>query len=96
MEADEEFIRTDAVHVHRAVHRHILDAADALDGEPILRHLARFIRRDPRIVGLIVGPAAHHQLQIRAVVVRQHLIPHMRFREVAPEEEFLTHRDMTV
>jgi len=96
VEADEQLVVCETVHVHSSVDRHVLDAADSLHREPELLDLARLVRRDPRVVRLVVRPAADHQLEIRSVVVREHLVPHVRLGEVAPEEELLADSDVAV
>ena len=96
MEAHEQLVLRLALHVHRAVERGVLHAADALHGIPELRHAPRLVRGDPGVVGLVVAPAADHQLEVRAVVVGEHGVPHVRLGEVAPEEELLAHGDVAV
>ena len=96
MEADEHLVFGNAINVYGAVDCHVLDAADSLHREPELLDLARLVGRDPRIVWLVVTPAANHQLKVRAVVVGENCVPHMRLREVAPEEELLSDRYVSV
>ena len=97
VEANEKLILLrESVDVDRAVDGDVLDAADALHGEPELLHRARLVGVDPAVVGLIVAPAAHHQLKVGAVGVGEDGVPHVRLREVAPEEELLADGDVAI
>ena len=96
VETDEHLVICETVNIYRTVDRHVLDAADPLHWKPELLDLARLVRRDPRVVRLVVRPAADHQFEVGSVVVRENLVPHVRLGEVAPEEEFLADRDVAV
>ena len=96
MEPDKQLIALQPVDVNRAVDGHVLNAADAFHREPELLDLARLVGRNPRIVRLIVAPAADHQLKIRSVIVGEDFVPDVRLREVAPKKELLADGDVAV
>ena len=89
MESHEQFLRSLAIDIHRAVYGDVLDTADTLDRKPVLLDLSRLVWRNPRIVRLVVAPAANHQFKIRTVAISQYSIPYVRFWKIAPEEELL-------
>ena len=82
--------------VDRRLGRRVVEAVQIMDREEILFGMLHFAGLQPCVVGLVVRIRTRHQFQIRAVVVRQDLIPDAGRLVVAPQEEFLPFRIMAV
>ena len=84
------------VQVHGCVKVGLLHAADFAERVPVHRKRPRFVGLKPTVVGLVVGIRSHHDLQVRAIVVGEHVVPPLAGGAVAPGKKLLAGNDVVV
>ncbi len=82
--------------VERALEVRGLDPAQLAHRVPVVDDRPRLARLDPRVVGLVVGVAAGHELDVRPVLVGEDVVPHPAVGPVAPGPELLPRHRVAV
>ena len=82
--------------VDRRLPRRLFHAAHVPQRIPRLLEHLRLARLNPRVVRLVVGIAADHQLEIRAVLVGEDAVPVRAFRPGSPLEELLARHGVVI
>ena len=95
VEAELRFATGD-IQIDRGIEVGFLHAADVAERIPVHAEGFGFVGLKPAIVGLIVGIGAHHQFDVRAIVVGQDVVPLAAGGAIAPGPQLLAGHDVVV